>query len=71
MAEAEEAALFALWWVGLGVLSSVGLGTGVHSGLLFLFPHMLQARPPAPHRTHTLRACYLAACVQQHAAMET
>mmetsp|Transcript_1231 Transcript_1231/g.3656 ORF Transcript_1231/g.3656 Transcript_1231/m.3656 type:complete len:454 (+) Transcript_1231:332-1693(+) len=42
VAEAEEWALFVLWWVGLGVLSSVGLGTGVHSGLLFLFPHMLK-----------------------------
>ncbi|KAK9829946.1 hypothetical protein WJX72_008802 [[Myrmecia] bisecta] len=30
------------WWVGLGVLSSIGLGTGMHSGLLFLFPHMLK-----------------------------
>jgi len=29
-----------LWWFGLGVLSSVGLGTGMHSGLLFLFPHI-------------------------------
>lgn len=28
------------WWVGLGVLSSVGLGTGMHSGILFLFPHI-------------------------------
>lgn len=31
---------YAVWWVGLGVLSSVGLGTGMHSGLLFLFPHI-------------------------------
>jgi membrane protein YqaA with SNARE-associated domain len=31
---------FAVWWLGLGVLSSVGLGTGMHSGLLFLFPHI-------------------------------
>lgn len=29
-----------LWWVMLGVLSSVGLGTGMHSGLLFLFPYI-------------------------------
>jgi membrane protein YqaA with SNARE-associated domain len=29
-----------IWWVGLGVLSSVGLGTGMHSGILFLFPHI-------------------------------
>lgn len=29
-----------IWWVGLGVLSSIGLGTGMHSGILFLFPHI-------------------------------
>lgn len=33
---------FVVWWVGLGVLSSIGLGTGMHSGLLFLFPHIYQ-----------------------------
>ena len=27
------------FWVGLGIASSVGLGTGLHSGLLFVFPH--------------------------------
>lgn len=32
-----------LWWLALGVLSSVGLGTGMHSGLLFLFPHIYLA----------------------------
>jgi len=31
-----------IWWVGLGVLSSIGLGTGMHSGLLFLFPHVIK-----------------------------
>lgn len=31
---------YIVWWVGLGVLSSVGLGTGMHSGILFLFPHI-------------------------------
>lgn len=31
-----------VWWVGLGVLSSVGLGSGMHSGVLFLFPHLLK-----------------------------
>lgn len=31
---------YAIWWVGLGVLSSIGLGTGMHSGILFLFPHI-------------------------------
>ena len=33
---------YLVWWVGLGVLSSIGLGSGVHSGLLFLFPHVLK-----------------------------
>jgi len=38
----DEWVLYAAWWVALGVVSSAGLGTGVHSGLLFLFPHMLK-----------------------------
>ncbi len=38
----EHYAAFAVWWVGLGVLSSIGLGTGMHTGMLFLFPHILQ-----------------------------
>jgi len=31
-----------VWWFGLGVLSSVGLGTGMHTGVLFLFPHIFK-----------------------------
>lgn len=31
---------FALYWLGLGVLSSVGLGTGLHTFLLYLGPHI-------------------------------
>eukprot|EP00198_Chlamydomonas_reinhardtii_P006877 XP_001696213.1 predicted protein [Chlamydomonas reinhardtii] len=38
----EETVKYAVWWVGLGVLSSIGLGTGMHTGLLFLFPHILK-----------------------------
>ncbi|KAG8468639.1 hypothetical protein KFE25_013722 [Diacronema lutheri] len=37
----ELAAREAAWWVTLGVLSSVGFGTGLHSGLMFLFPHVM------------------------------
>jgi hypothetical protein len=33
---------YVVWWVGLGVLSSIGLGSGMHSGLLFLFPHIFR-----------------------------
>ncbi|XP_046979552.1 vacuole membrane protein 1 isoform X1 [Schistocerca americana] len=32
--------VWCLYWVGLGVLSSVGLGTGLHTFLLYLGPHI-------------------------------
>ena len=35
---------------GLGILSSIGLGTGMHSGLLFLFPAIWKVRLTAPLR---------------------
>jgi membrane protein YqaA with SNARE-associated domain len=31
-----------VWWVGLGILSSIGLGSGLQSGMLFLFPHIIK-----------------------------
>ncbi len=40
--QAQRVVEFVVWWFGLGVLSSVGLGTGMHSGLLFLFPHIMR-----------------------------
>jgi membrane protein YqaA with SNARE-associated domain len=33
---------YVVWWVGLGILSSVGLGSGLQSGVLFLFPHIVK-----------------------------
>eukprot|EP00924_Labyrinthula_sp_SR-Ha-C_P005268 maker-scaffold_1-snap-gene-26.56-mRNA-1 protein AED:0.27 eAED:0.27 QI:150/1/1/1/1/1/2/82/377 len=33
---------YVVWWVGLGILSSVGFGSGMHSGILFLFPHIFK-----------------------------
>jgi vacuole membrane protein 1 len=33
--------IYMMWWVLLGILSSIGLGTGMHTGLLFLFPHIM------------------------------
>lgn len=33
---------FFVWWMGLGILSSIGFGSGMHSGLLFLFPHIFK-----------------------------
>eukprot|EP00033_Pygsuia_biforma_P002774 GCRY01003063.1.p1 GENE.GCRY01003063.1~~GCRY01003063.1.p1 ORF type:complete len:416 (-),score=72.81 GCRY01003063.1:36-1283(-) len=38
----EQGLLYIVWWIGLGVLSSIGLGTGMHSGILFLFPHIIR-----------------------------
>lgn len=40
MASLESLLLWCGWWVGLGVLSSVGLGTGLHTFLLYLGPHI-------------------------------
>ncbi|XP_076345603.1 vacuole membrane protein 1-like isoform X2 [Tachypleus tridentatus] len=36
----EKQLLWCAYWVGLGVLSSVGLGTGLHTFLLYLGPHI-------------------------------
>lgn len=36
----EKKVLWCAYWVGLGVLSSVGLGTGLHTFLLYLGPHI-------------------------------
>lgn len=33
---------FTIWWVGLGILSSIGLGSGLQSGVLFMFPHIFR-----------------------------
>lgn len=44
----QENVKYMIWWVGLGVLSSIGLGTGMHTGLLFLFPHILKVSEETP-----------------------
>lgn len=36
----EAKILWWLYWIGLGVLSSVGLGTGLHTFVLYLGPHI-------------------------------
>ncbi|XP_077579617.1 vacuole membrane protein 1 [Stigmatopora nigra] len=36
----EKRFLWCSYWVGLGILSSVGLGTGLHTFLLYLGPHI-------------------------------
>ncbi|XP_062341204.1 vacuole membrane protein 1-like isoform X2 [Osmerus eperlanus] len=36
----EKRSLWCAYWLGLGILSSVGLGTGLHTFLLYLGPHI-------------------------------
>lgn len=38
----EFSVQYVVWWVGLGILSSIGLGSGLQTGVLFLFPHILR-----------------------------
>ncbi|KAI8915635.1 hypothetical protein EDD86DRAFT_252423, partial [Gorgonomyces haynaldii] len=38
----ESQVIYYGWWIGLGVLSSIGLGTGLHTFLLFLGPFIAQ-----------------------------
>lgn len=42
MDEVTKTIMYILWWIGLGILSSVGLGSGMHTGILFLFPHIFK-----------------------------
>ncbi|KAL5265775.1 hypothetical protein ACHWQZ_G006474 [Mnemiopsis leidyi] len=32
--------VWSVWWIGLGILSTVGLGTGLHTFILYLGPHI-------------------------------
>lgn len=38
----EFAVVYVVWWVGLGTLSSIGVGSGLQSGILFLYPHVIK-----------------------------
>lgn len=40
MKKIDELGLFAAWWILLGVASSIGLGTGLHTFVLYLGPHI-------------------------------
>lgn len=40
--QVEFAVEYVVWWTGLGILSSIGLGSGLQSGVLFLFPHIIK-----------------------------
>ena len=36
-----------IWWLLLGIMSSIGFGTGIHTGILFLFPHIYKVTSAA------------------------
>ncbi|KAL2915208.1 hypothetical protein HK105_205315 [Polyrhizophydium stewartii] len=38
----ESLVLWYSWWIGLGIASSIGLGTGLHTFMLFLAPFIAQ-----------------------------
>ncbi|GLT99665.1 hypothetical protein SLE2022_170890 [Rubroshorea leprosula] len=38
--ELSKYAQFGLWWIALGVASSIGLGSGLHTFVLYLGPHI-------------------------------
>ncbi|XP_022738759.1 vacuole membrane protein KMS1-like [Durio zibethinus] len=38
--EASRYVQFGLWWIALGVASSIGLGSGLHTFVLYLGPHI-------------------------------
>ncbi|XP_018326635.1 vacuole membrane protein 1 isoform X3 [Agrilus planipennis] len=40
--EIYKTSMWCFYWIGLGILSSVGLGTGLHTFLLYLGPHIAQ-----------------------------
>lgn len=40
LSTAQTKLIWCGYWVGLGILSSVGLGTGLHTFLLYLGPHI-------------------------------
>ena len=58
-----------LWWLILGILSSIGLGTGMHSGLLFLFPFIGQVCMTAA-TCHSLQfdtfGSHAFVCIEKH-----
>jgi len=62
--QAEFAVFEAAWWLILGILSSIGFGTGLHSGLMFLFPHVMQVVGAAEgcHTTNGLVPWYQHPC---------
>lgn len=40
VADVEKKLLWCVYWLGLGVLSSIGLGSGLHTFVLYLGPHI-------------------------------
>ncbi len=63
--ELHRLLLFAVWWFGLGVLSSIGLGTGMHTGTRAVSLLLSSHAPPCAGLLflfpHILQVCLAAA----------
>lgn len=44
--------VFAIYWIILGVASSIGLGTGLHTFVLYLGPHIAKVAMVATNCGH-------------------
>jgi vacuole membrane protein 1 len=55
----NQAILTMLYWLGLGILSTIGLGFGFHTGIFFLFPYIISTYDIADHPTifNTILKC--------------
>lgn len=45
----EDLLYFIVYWIVLGVASSIGLGTGLHTFVLYLGPHIAKVAIAATH----------------------
>lgn len=48
----EDILYFIAYWIILGVASSIGLGTGLHTFVLYLGPHIAKVAIAATHCGH-------------------
>jgi vacuole membrane protein 1 len=55
----NQAILTMLYWLGLGILSTIGLGFGFHTGIFFLFPYIISTYDIAENPTifNTILKC--------------
>ena len=55
----NQAIITMLYWLGLGILSTIGLGFGFHTGIFFLFPYIISTYDETENATifNTILKC--------------